>query len=62
MPPPSGAKLLQLVRSTPGLTTALVGHKAQEHVVGNVALARTSPLGRSHWRRTSREVDALLKS
>ncbi len=58
--PSAGAKLVQLVRSTPLLTTTLVGHKAAEHVVANVALAKAAPLRPGPWRRTHREVEALL--
>jgi hypothetical protein len=53
---------VQLVRSTPGLATSLVGHKAREHVEDNVALARVAPLRPGAWRRTAREVQGLLKN
>jgi aryl-alcohol dehydrogenase-like predicted oxidoreductase len=39
-----GAKLLHWARSAPLLTTALVGHKAAEHVAENAALVRVPPL------------------
>ena len=39
-----GAKLLQWARSTPGLLTTLVGHKARGHAVSNVPLAKVVPL------------------
>ena len=34
---------LQIVRSTPGLTTALVGMKSVQHVRENLAVARVAP-------------------
>ncbi len=37
--PSAAAKLLQLSRSTPGLTSALVGHKRREHVEANHEVA-----------------------
>ena len=40
---------LQFVRSTPGLTTALVGMKKQEHVEENMALAKRTPLTREEF-------------
>lgn len=40
---------LQFVRSTPGLTTALVGMKRQEHVEENMALAKQPPLTRESF-------------
>jgi hypothetical protein len=70
LPPPhalplwalAGSKLVQLVRRAPGLTTALVGHKAREHVQDNVALARVAPMRPGAWRRTMREVQGLLQN
>jgi aryl-alcohol dehydrogenase-like predicted oxidoreductase len=38
------AKLLQLARSVPGVTTALVGHKQPRHVAQNVQLSAVPPL------------------
>lgn len=38
-----GQRALQFVRSTPGVTTALVGMKQQSHVDENLQLARTPP-------------------
>lgn len=40
---------LQFVRSTPGLTTALVGMKQKEHVTENLSLARHAPLTREEF-------------
>jgi aryl-alcohol dehydrogenase-like predicted oxidoreductase len=37
-------RLLQLARSSPGLLTALVGHKAPKHVRQNGDLAQVPPL------------------
>ena len=36
---------LQFVRSTPGVTTALVGMSRVEHVEENLALAEVEPVG-----------------
>jgi len=36
-------RALQFVRSTPGVTTALVGMKQQKHVAENLAVARVAP-------------------
>jgi aryl-alcohol dehydrogenase-like predicted oxidoreductase len=38
-----GQRALQFVRSTPGVTTALVGMKQQKHVEENLATARVAP-------------------
>lgn len=38
-------RLLQLARSSPGLLTSLVGHKAPAHVDANAALTHVPPLG-----------------
>ena len=40
---------LQFVRSTPGLTTALVGMKTKAHVTENMGLAATAPLTREEF-------------
>jgi aryl-alcohol dehydrogenase-like predicted oxidoreductase len=37
-------RALQFVRSTPGVTTALVGMKSEAHVTENLALARVPPM------------------
>ncbi|PSC72677.1 Aldo keto reductase [Micractinium conductrix] len=46
----TGPKLLQLARSTPGLLTTLVGHKAPAHVAANCALTAVPPLARAEWK------------
>ncbi|PRW56126.1 aldo keto reductase [Chlorella sorokiniana] len=43
-------RLLQFARSTPGLLTALVGHKAPEHVQQNCVLSREPPLSGAEFR------------
>jgi len=43
-------RLLQFARSTPGLLTALVGHKAPEHVQQNCALSGEPPLSDAEFR------------
>ncbi len=52
--PSAATMLLQLARSAPGVTTALVGHKAPAHVAQNTALARVPPL-------TPDEFEAAVK-
>src|SRR5206468_4860590 len=37
------ARALQFVRSTPGVTAALVGMSSREHVAENLAVARVEP-------------------
>ncbi|EIE22854.1 hypothetical protein COCSUDRAFT_53679 [Coccomyxa subellipsoidea C-169] len=39
-----GTKLLQISRSTPYLTTALIGHKLAKHADANVRLIAVDPL------------------
>ena len=41
---------LHVTRSTPGLTTALVGHKTPEHVDANLALLTVPPLSPEQFR------------
>jgi aryl-alcohol dehydrogenase-like predicted oxidoreductase len=45
------ARALQFVRSTPGITTALVGMSRVEHVRANLSLAATSPASRDEFSR-----------
>ncbi len=40
----SAQRAIQFVRSTPGVTTALVGMKSRTHVEENLAVAHTAPL------------------
>ncbi|KAG2500333.1 hypothetical protein HYH03_001909 [Edaphochlamys debaryana] len=60
--PATAQKLLQLARSTPGLpmVAALVGHKAQENVVGNVAISRISPIKPADFLQTINDVRTAL--
>ena len=44
----SAQRALQFVRSTPGVTTALVGMKQRQHVLENLALAQQPPLDAEH--------------
>jgi aryl-alcohol dehydrogenase-like predicted oxidoreductase len=46
-----GQRALQFVRSTPGVTTALVGMKQQKHVDENLATARIAP---ASWEQYSK--------
>jgi aryl-alcohol dehydrogenase-like predicted oxidoreductase len=50
-----GQRALQFVRSTPGVTTALVGMKRIEHVEENLNLARTPPAA---WEQYSKLFQA----
>jgi hypothetical protein len=43
-------RLLQLARSSPGLLTSLVGHKAPANVEANTALSHVPPLGEAEAR------------
>lgn len=45
-------RALQFVRSTPGITTALVGMKDRAHVEENLSLARIAPLAPEEFLRT----------
>jgi aryl-alcohol dehydrogenase-like predicted oxidoreductase len=47
-------RALQFVRSSPGITTALVGMSRPEHVEENLALARVPPAGLEQYRRLFR--------
>ena len=42
-------RALQFVRSTPGITTALVGMSSVEHVRANLSLAATSPASQEQF-------------
>ena len=44
-----GERALQFVRSTPGITTALVGMSRVEHVRANLALAGISPASQDEF-------------
>jgi predicted aldo/keto reductase-like oxidoreductase len=46
-----GERALQFVRSTPGITTALVGMSRIEHVRANLALAGISPASQDEFSR-----------
>jgi aryl-alcohol dehydrogenase-like predicted oxidoreductase len=50
-----GQRALQFVRSTPGVTTALVGMKQQKHVEENLATARIAP---APWEQYSKLFQA----
>jgi aryl-alcohol dehydrogenase-like predicted oxidoreductase len=50
-----GQRALQFVRSTPGVTTALVGMKQQNHVEENLATARVAP---APWEQYSKLFQA----
>jgi aryl-alcohol dehydrogenase-like predicted oxidoreductase len=49
-------RALQFVRSTPGVTTALVGMKTTTHVAENVGVAGVPPLPWEHFKRFFQEV------
>jgi aryl-alcohol dehydrogenase-like predicted oxidoreductase len=48
-------RALQFVRSTPGVTTALIGMKQEKHVVENLAAARVAP---ASWEQYSKLFQA----
>ena len=47
--PSQGTKLLQLARSTPFLTSTLIGHKSKDNVIANLQLASVDPLKREDF-------------
>jgi predicted aldo/keto reductase-like oxidoreductase len=59
--PSTATKLLQLVRSTPGVVTTLVGQKQKQHVVDNVALAKEPRLGPKLWALVHKRVLAAFQ-
>jgi aryl-alcohol dehydrogenase-like predicted oxidoreductase len=44
-------RALQFVRSTPGITTALVGMSQRDHIVENLSMARVPPMSLDEYRR-----------
>ena len=40
-------RLLQFVRSTPGITAPLIGHKSESHVKENMDIMKIPPLSES---------------
>jgi predicted aldo/keto reductase-like oxidoreductase len=42
---------IQFSRSTPGITTSLIGMGHREHVAGNVKAARLQPIKEENWRQ-----------
>jgi len=56
-----GAQNLHLARSTPGLTTALVGHKTPSHVDANLAILDRPPLSESDFDRAIHHCSFLDK-
>jgi hypothetical protein len=54
----TAGKLLQLVRSTPSVVCTLVGHKQQEHVTANVALAAEPRMAKKLWELVNKRVAA----
>jgi len=58
--PAQAAKLLQVTRSTPGVTTALVGHKLREHVEANHKVSQEPRLGPARWMAVHEQVAGAL--
>ncbi|CAL8464817.1 g4352 [Coccomyxa elongata] len=52
-----GVKLLQISRSTPFLTTALIGHKAAKNADANVRLIALDPLNRDTFHKVMAQID-----
>ena len=50
--PSQGTKLLQLARSTPFLTSTLIGHKSKDNVIANLQLSSVDPLTREDFHTT----------
>lgn len=44
-------KLIQIIRSTPSVTAALIGQKNPDHVTKNMDIAKTAPLEESDFRK-----------
>jgi aryl-alcohol dehydrogenase-like predicted oxidoreductase len=44
-------KLIQIIRSTPSVTAALIGQKNPEHVTKNIDIAKTAPLEDSDFKK-----------
>ena len=59
--PSTATKLVQLIRSTPGVVTTLVGQKQRQHVVDNVALAKEPRLGPKLWALVHKRVLAAFQ-
>lgn len=55
-----GAKLLQIVRSTPFITAALVGHKENLHVNDNLQLSKIAPLSEYGFSNVASALKAVL--
>jgi aryl-alcohol dehydrogenase-like predicted oxidoreductase len=51
-------RAIQFVRSTPGVTTALVGMSQRSHVEENLMVARTPPASLEQWLRVFDDHDA----
>jgi hypothetical protein len=58
----TAGKLLQLVRSTPSVVATLVGHKQQEHVTANVALAAEPRMPNKLWELVTKKVAAAASA
>jgi aryl-alcohol dehydrogenase-like predicted oxidoreductase len=54
-------RALQYTRSAPGLLTALVGMKAQEHTKENLALTTVPPLDRENFQELTHSIVEVLK-
>jgi aryl-alcohol dehydrogenase-like predicted oxidoreductase len=50
-----GQRAIQFTRSTPGVTTALVGMKSTEHVEQNLVVAKVPPATMEQFQRLFRE-------
>jgi aryl-alcohol dehydrogenase-like predicted oxidoreductase len=44
-------KLIQIIRSTPSVTAALIGQKSPDHVTKNMDIAKTAPLEESDFKK-----------
>ena len=45
----ASVRLLQFVRSTPGITAPLIGHKSESHVTENMNIMKIPPLSESEF-------------
>jgi aryl-alcohol dehydrogenase-like predicted oxidoreductase len=53
---PASAKLVQFVRSSPGIVSALIGQKSPQHVQDNSQIARLAPLDAGEFARALKIV------
>ena len=48
--------ILQFVRSTPGVTAPLIGHKSESHVTENMNVMKIPPLSESEFNELMKKM------